>query len=129
MKYTKEQLRYLDVLIAEKAFNKNVYQDSKGQYWENVGPIIKSSVSIDVKMSHSIPEYSSNIYKAWDLVDKISEEYCVCVYPKKNDITVSCFKRDDLSKQGIAREGDLPLAIAVALLKAVGVDYEGEEIL
>jgi hypothetical protein len=98
----------LDALVAEKVMGKN----HKESNFSNLFP--------DVPLEY--PPYSTDIAAAWEVVEKLKTvlkgEFCISY--AANGWTV--FRDWHTDSEGLAYANELPHAICLAALRAVGVD-------
>lgn len=69
--------RELDAIISEKFFNLLVVKNKKGGW--SVGPADYYDSSGELILSNPLPQYSTDIASAWEIVNKLKETFCVTV--------------------------------------------------
>jgi ABA sandwich protein len=131
MALTPEQMRKIDCAIAEKVMGlKDIRMEES---WPSQECLVYG-FHPHRKCGIPVPEYSTNIAAAWEVVEKMKETYSVCIEKGKDVPAWSVWlipehKRGDgfhYIEDILEKFGDsscsLPHAICLAALKAVGVE-------
>ncbi|WP_339161761.1 hypothetical protein [Siminovitchia sp. FSL W7-1587] len=96
----------IDRLIAEKVMGFEVTKDGE---------------RVQDGKRFGIPSYSEKIEHAWLVAEKLGDEYGVCI---SNQGGWGCLIYDLDTETSYTAQGQVPLAICLAALKAVGVEVE-----
>lgn len=109
----------IDALIAEKIMGKvNVRYFRSRFVWDNVGYINGKPIG-DVMGVVDVPEYSTNISDAWQVVKSLKDKYRVDLVVDVVDCYVAVMDSENMYE---AFAQTAPMAICLAALKAVGVE-------
>lgn len=128
----KHSLREIDALVAEHVMGRVPLKDNKPEHGKYHG---ECHCGFDPHLQY----YSSSIEAAWSVVEKMKElgfGYCLeCVetepsptawFVKKKGIDARRFQSIEDMEKSSSASGPMPLAIALAALKAKGIDVEKE---
>jgi hypothetical protein len=119
----------LDALIAEKIFNKTVEYVGTGKMITTTHPVGSPWILGENKYGYMIPYYSTDVKAAWEIlehlrpdfhfsIDTVPEGYQVQFVVKGNKISIGSYHYCTV------RAETAPLAICLAALKALGIEYK-----
>lgn len=116
-----DQLRKIDALVAEKVIGWTIKPGQIGTSHSTAGHFIAPE---------DVPEYSTDIAAAWDVVEAWKGDGSLCeIVLSRCESHVSTGWRARFGESEASWEADAPtapLAICLAALKAKGVDVDGQ---
>ena len=117
--------REIDVLVAEKVMGFGVVTHGGGYY-----DLMKTEFFKDVGYNLAtgpLPNYSTSIVAAWEIVEKLREKFCVDILNNHKHKGVYVELREFIAGPVDFKHyaDTAPMAIAKASLKAVGHEFDG----
>lgn len=114
--------RELDTLVAEKVFKYSIFK-KRWKEGSHSGFIDSWIDSAGFEIPGQLPEYSTDISAAWEVVEKLRPELCIEIMPWGDNYHVRVLSVT-LEQKSRASCRSAPHAICLAALKAVGHEFK-----
>ncbi len=124
--------RELDALIAKKVMGLDVQRNKSGSkrggYYYSIGPVHWHDFSGDMQLANPLPNYSTDIAAAWEVVEKLRASghgIVISMGTVSSLVTVQDPVGEELG-QAYEEDGQMPAAICLAALKAISETWSNK---